>query len=138
MKNYASWIFIVFTVFSNACAHVPYLGGPTLQSKVETHLKVSPANGRLRAKLTFKNTSASELVLSEIDAKNFSVEMNGHPLALKGGPTERVAPVKIPPHQSVETALNLESAFPFKDRLTKYKIRFESPQVRSNDVHVWY
>jgi hypothetical protein len=139
MKFFA-WLFNSFLmVMLGACAISPQGKAPALQDKVETQLKISTGGGRVRAKLLLTNQGPRELVLNDLRAKNFKIETaDGQILSYKGEVLANAESLRLKPGQSLETAFNLHQSFPFKDRLTRYKIRFENAQVRSNDAQVWY
>lgn len=139
MKNSVWLINVGLMVMLSACASSPKKALPELQDKVETQLKVSTGGGKVRAKLLFTNRGTRELVLEDLAATNFKIEMaDGQTLVYRGDVLAKSEPLRLKPGQSVETTYNLQQAFPFKDRLTRYKIRFENPQIRSNDTQVWY
>lgn len=113
-------------------------GGASTPKGLASVLKVTPAAGKLKAKIEFTNSGSKETVVSGLDSRNFHVEtVDGKPMAFKGkGGLAEV--VHVPPGQTVESEFNLQDNYPFWDRRTKYKIWYESPSLKTNTVQVWY
>lgn len=114
-------------------------GSKSAPSGVAPELKVTSSPGRLKAKLLLKNTSAHDLVVKELDPKNFKVETaDNKAMPLKAGNLKATEPVTIKPGETAELTFNLQDNYPFWDRLTKYRIWYEGSGLKTNVVQVWY
>lgn len=101
-------------------------------------LKVTSIVGKLKAKLTLTNTSQREVVVDDLEVRFFHVEtVDGKPMAFKGKSAPGEA-LHIAPGASAESAFVLQDSYPFWDRRTKYKIWYESSNLKSNVVQVWF
>lgn len=129
---------LIFLVGLSACSTLKTAGSAPQAAGLDAQLAVTSVPGRLKAKLVLKNTGSKELVVSDLNAKNFRVEMlDGKAMPFRGA-APAVEPVKIKPGESVETAFSLQDNYPFWDRRTKYKITYDSPALKTNTVQVWF
>lgn len=128
---------LVFMLLLTACASKT--PAPDVASALTSDLKVSSTtSGHLRARLTLTNPTKNALTIPGPGASAFRVEtIDGKAMAFKGSRTPP-APLVLKPGESVETAFSLQDNYAFWDRRTKYKIWFESPELKSNVVQVWF
>ncbi len=126
-------------IFASACALVGGGTSSSIQRQIRTQLRVSTGNGHVKARLALVNLSSRELLLNELSEKGFKDESNAGKLkGLKSTFLNKAQPLVIKPGQTVDLAFNLEKAFLFKDRLTRYRIRFDNSEIKSNEVQLWY
>jgi hypothetical protein len=104
-------------------------------------LKVVSGAGKLKAKLAITNTSSRDMVLKDLREQYFKVEtLDNKPMPFKSAVAqgEKAPAVVVKPGQTIEQEFSLQNNFPFWDRLTKYKIKYDSPELESNEVQVWF
>jgi len=106
---------------------------------LEAQLKVSGANSQLKAKLMLKNTGSKEILINDLNSRFFKVEtLDSKPMEAKALGAKPGGAVRLKPGESVETAFSLHENYSFWDRLTRYKIWYDGPEVKSNVVQVWF
>jgi hypothetical protein len=131
---------VLFTpvLFLVGCASGSVTGGGSTPKGLSSVLKVTPERGKLKARLELTNSSSSEVVVSGLNPRNFHVEtVDGKVMEFKGKSGEAEA-LHVAPGQTVETGFNIQDNYPFWDRRTKYKIWYESPNLKTNAVQVWF
>jgi len=120
-----------------ACASKAPISNET--GAVAGDLKVSSTTaGHLRAKLSVKNTTTKDVTLPSPTSAAFRVETtDGKAMSYKGSRASG-PPVTLKAGEAQEFAFSLQDNYSFWDRRTKYKIWFESPELKSNVVQVWF
>ena len=105
----------------------------------DAQLKVNGANSQLTAKVLVKNNTKKEMILSELNSKYFVVQTNdGKAVEARPNSGKSVAPLKIKPGETAEAVFSLQNNYSFWDRLTKYKIAYDGPGLKTAPVQVWF
>lgn len=114
-------------------------GSKGSNADVDAQLKVTGANSQLKAKLQVKNLTDKEVVIKDLNSKYFVVQTaDGKPVETKGSADKPAPPLKIKPGETAEAVFSLQNNYSFWDRLTKYKITYEGPDLKTGPVQVWF
>jgi hypothetical protein len=63
---------------------------------------------------------------------------DGKAVETKGNPNKPAPPLKIKPGETAEATFSLQDNYSFWDRLTKYKITYDGPALKTGPVQVWF
>jgi|GEM_PF-4462105 len=106
---------------------------------LDAQLKVTGANSQLKAKLMLKNTTSDEINVAGLNSKFFVVQTtDGKPVEAKKNSGKSIPTVKVKPGATEEVTFSLQDNYSFWDRLTKYKIFYEGPDLKTEAVQVWF
>lgn len=130
------FLFFAVVVLNAGCASSSKTSAP---SGLDAQLKVTGANSVLKAKLLLKNSGSKEIVLNDLNSRYFKVvTLDNKPVETKANSGKPSEVVRVKPGETVETTFALQDNYSFWDRLTRYKVWYEGPNLKTEPVQVWF